>query len=562
MTAIDDLASKYFNEILAIDPQLVTYLGINASETALNDYSSDGYRTRAELARNYLAHLHKLQPETPADQIAKDSMTERLEFEVLSDEAGERYLDMNVIASPLQELRMAFDLMTHESEEQWATTARRMNSVESSIQGYIATLEEGRSQGRVVAQRQAREAIYQAEAIAGSASELGYFDRLRSRYNGTSETLASDLAAGSSAASAAFAELARYLKDRYLPSATVKDGVGPERWSLSCRNFNGESFDASEAYTWGWEELHRIETEMNSVCQLIRPGASVQEVFDFLDHDPSRTIHGESEFLQWNQELIDATISAVNGTHFDIPEEIVRVQAMIAPPGGAAAMYYTAPSTDLTRPGRTWYPTLGKTSFPLWHEVSTVYHESVPGHHLQIGFVTYLGDRLNPFQRNLGRISGHIEGWALYAERLMDEFGYYDDPAYRLGMLASHAFRAARVVIDIGLHHDLVIPNGEGAYSGQAWNRDLAVRFMVERTGLAQDFASSEIDRYLGWPAQATSYKLGEKVWLETRETARHNAGSTFSLKTFHHQALSLGFVGLGQLRTQLENAGVENTEG
>jgi uncharacterized protein (DUF885 family) len=486
-------------------------------------------------------------------------MSERLEFELLSDEAGERYLDMNVIASPLQEIRMAFDLMTYETEEQWSTAAQRMLSVHQSIEGYRATLEEGRSQGRVVAQRQVLEAITQAEAIAGVANGSGYFERLCSRYRGDSTALSRDLQHGAAAAAAAYAELARYLKDRYLASARLEDGVGPERWSLSCRNFNGESFGAMEAYAWGWDELHRIENEMVAVAQLILPGASVKEVFAYLDQDATRTIEGESEFLQWNQDLIDETISRVNGTHFDIPQEILHVQAMIAPPGGAAAMYYTAPSTDLSRPGRTWYPTLGKTTFPLWHEVSTVYHESVPGHHLQIGYATYLGDRLNPFQRNLGRISGHIEGWALYAERLMDEFGYYTDPAYRLGMLASHAFRAARVVIDIGLHHDLDIPTGEGSYSGQRWSRELAVEFMVERAGLAKDFASSEIDRYLGWPAQATSYKLGEKVWLETRDAARQNAGAQFSLKTFHRQALDLGFVGLGQLRSQLANAGIED---
>ncbi len=122
--------------------------------------------------------------------------------------------------------------------------------------------------------------------------------------------------------------------------------------------------------------------------------------------------------------------------HFDIPEPVQRVEAMIAPPGGAAAMYYTGPAEDFSRPGRTWYPTLGKTRFPLWGEVSICYHEGVPGHHLQIGQVRYLADTLSRYQRTLAGTSGHAEGWALYAERLMGELGYLDDPAYELGHAA------------------------------------------------------------------------------------------------------------------------------
>src|SRR2546423_2288460 len=137
-------------------------------------------------------------------------------------------------------------------------------------------------------------------------------------------------------------------------------------------------------------------------------------------------------------------MAALDGPHFDIPEPVRTVEAMIAPPGGAAAMYYTPPSEDFRRPGRTWYPTLGRTRFPLWMEVSTAYHEGVPGHHLQLAHVRWLGDRLNPFPRLMGW-TGQTEGWALYAERLMDDLGLMDKPDYRLGMLANHAFRAARV---------------------------------------------------------------------------------------------------------------------
>ena len=180
---------------------------------------------------------------------------------------------------------------------------------------------------------------------------------------------------------------------------------------------------------------------MERTAEKIAPGKSVEEVIRILDTDPDRSIEGVDEFREWMQNLQDRTIAELDGVHFDIAEPVKKIEAMIAPPGGALAMYYTHPSEDFSRPGRTWYPTGGKTRFPLWGEVSIAYHEGVPGHHFQLGTSVYLSDRLSRFQRLLGGTSGHAEGWALYAERLMGELGYLDNPDYYLGMLAGQALQ-------------------------------------------------------------------------------------------------------------------------
>jgi len=291
---------------------------------------------------------------------------------------------------------------------------------------------------------------------------------------------------------------------------------------------------------------------MRAVAERILPGESVATVADHLDHDPTRTIVGVEEFRQWNQDLIDRTIGELNGTHFDIAPPLRRCEAMISPPGGAAAMYYTGPSEDFSRPGRTWYPTQGKTTFPLWREVSTCYHEGVPGHHLQVAQVKYLSKELSRFQRAFGFISGHGEGWALYAERLMGELGYLDDPAYELGMLGAQAMRAVRVIVDIGMHLELPIPDNERYHPGETWTGALALPFVIERSCEPEYFMRSEVDRYLGWPGQAISYKVGERVWLEGRADAQRRHGSDFDLKRFHSYALDLGGMGLGPLRDEL----------
>jgi len=274
-------------------------------------------------------------------------------------------------------------------------------------------------------------------------------------------------------------------------------------------------------------------------------------VIEHLDADPTRAIEGADAFISWNQGLIDQTIADLNGTHFDIAPPLQKCEAMIAAPGSAAAMYYTAPTEDFSRPGRTWYPTMGETRFPLWKEVSTCYHEAVPGHHLQVAQVVYLAGKLSRYQRLFGFVSGHGEGWALYAERLMGELGYLEDPAFEMGMLAAQAMRAVRIVVDIGMHLELPIIDGE-THAGEPWTPELALPFVVGRSRFPEVFMRSEVDRYLGWPGQAISYKVGERVWLECRADAKRRKGAGFDLKAFHTYALDLGSMGLAQLRDEL----------
>jgi uncharacterized protein (DUF885 family) len=144
----------------------------------------------------------------------------------------------------------------------------------------------------------------------------------------------------------------------------------------------------------------------------------------------------------------------------------------------------------------------------------------------------------------------------------MDELGYLERDDYRLGMLASQAMRAARVVVDLGLHLELPIPGGQSFHPGERWSWALAVEFMMQNSRRSRQFCSGEVDRYLGVPAQAVSYKLGERVWLQAREQARRRCGAAFDLKAFHRIALGLGCVGLGQVLSELGTLGPNDMPG
>ncbi len=547
MANVNVIALDYLEAANRLDPISALTRGDTRFAGELTDYSPEGEAARAELARATL----KLVRETPADdgaEMGRRAMLDRLQVAVDLYDHGEWLHGVNVFG-PQVEIRQSFDLLPLQDDSDWSVVASKMALVPAAIAGFQRTLREGLQRGEADSRRLALACAAQTRVWSGSSGQPGYFATLASRYRGGDSELERRLRDGAAAAEAAYLALTTFLEDEYAPRAPAADGVGLERYRLHVRRFLGVELDPAEAYGFGWDELHHLEQEMAEVAERIAPGMGIGGAIEVLERDPARVIEGEENFRAWNQELLDATVAQLHGAHFDIPAPVRRVEAMIAPPGGSPAMYYTPPSLDFSRPGRTWYPSLGRTRFPLWNEVTTVYHEGLPGHHLQLAQVCYLNDRLNPFQTLLGLVSGHAEGWALYAERLMGELGYLEDDAYRLGMLASQAMRAARVVVDIGLHLGMPIPTHQPFHPGERWNWELAVQFMMEKGRHGLEFSAGEVDRYLGVPAQAISYKLGERVWLEARDLARRRCGAHFNLKHFHRLALNLGCIGLDQLR-------------
>lgn len=531
-------------------------------EAEMTDYSPDGQAARTALDRATLDELSGLRAAAGRDRIASEGMRERLQVAIDQAEAGERLRDLRIIGSPFQSIRQVFDLMATATDADWDVIAARMERVPQALASFEAALREGQSRKIVAARRQALVCADQGATWSGQKKTPPFFQTLVSKYDGVgvpNASLQRRLGAAALHASEAYARATRFLLEEYAPRAAERDAVGSERYQLWARAFLGTAIDLEETYRWGWDELHRIEERMAAVAGRILPGEPLHAVVHLLETDPARSIDGVDTFRNWLQELMDRTIAELDGTHFDIAEPVKRVEAMIAPPGGAAAMYYTRPSEDFKRPGRTWYPTLGKTRFPLWGEVSTAYHEGVPGHHLQLAQLIYMAGSLNRFQRMAAFVPGYSEGWALYAERLMGELGYLQNPDYELGMLRAQAFRAMRVIVDIGVHVGFKIPANEGYHPAETWSPELMLPFAVEHAHEPADFLRSEVDRYLGWPGQAICYKVGERAWLAVRERARQRAGQSFDLKTFHTRALNLGPMGLAQLEREM-NADADPT--
>ncbi|UUU43142.1 DUF885 domain-containing protein [Streptomyces sp. NBC_00162] len=548
------VADAYVDDLIALDPITGTYLGVAASSGKLPDFSPAGRAAVAELSRTTLARLDAAERLPGADSDAERRcarlLRERLTAELAVHEADEDLCAVSNIHSPVHSVREVFTLTPADTDEDWAAIAERLRAVPAAIAGYRESLGLGLERGLYGGPRATATMIGQLAAWAGqNGDEPAFFEDFASA---GPEALRAELDEAATAATASVAELRDWMESVYAPAVEGKpDTVGRERYARWSRYFNGTDLDLDEAYAYGWSEYHRLLGEMKTEAAKILPGAGPWDALRHLDEHGTH-IEGVDEVQSWLQGIMDEAIENLDGTHFELAERVRKVESRIAPPGGAAAPYYTGPSEDFSRPGRTWLPTMGQTRFPVYDLVSTWYHEGVPGHHLQLAQWTHVADQLSRYQATVGIVSANAEGWALYAERLMDELGYLKDAEQRLGYLDCQMMRAARVIVDIGMHLGLEIPADSPFHPGERWTPDLAQEFFGLHSGRPADFVESELTRYLSMPGQAIGYKLGERAWLLGRDNARAAHGDSFDLKAWHMAALSQGSLGLDDLVDEL----------
>jgi len=547
-TPIDEIADSWVDTAAELSPGLATYIGRFEYNDRLDDLSPEGAERAHEATKAALAALQAAEPVDDVDVVTKADLANDLQLAIDLHEAGAHLRDVNVIASPAQEIRNTFDLMPTDTVDDWSVVSARLKAVPEAIRGYIETLRMGIDQGTVPARRQVTEVVGQ---IGRYTADNGFFATFAGEATPSEgslpASLARDLTDNANAARVAYDELASFLSAELAPAAAEADAVGRELYALHSRRFLGAVIDLDETYEWGIEELARMVAEQEAIAREIKPGATVEEAVAFLESDDSRKLHGVDALQKWMQATSDRAVEELGKTHFDIPEPIKRLECMIAPTN-EGGIYYTGPTDDFSRPGRMWWSVPeGVTSFDTWRELTTVYHEGVPGHHLQIAQAVYNRAELNSWRRLLAGSSGHAEGWALYAERLMEQLGYLDDPADRLGMLDGQRMRAARVVLDIGVHLKKPRLDGTGT-----WDADYALEFMRRNVNMSDEFIQFEVNRYLGWPGQAPAYKVGQRIWEQIRDDVADREGDSFDIKRFHMRALRLGGVGLDTLRMAL----------
>ena len=539
-TPITTILDSFLEEGIKLSPIGATMLGVPGLDDQLDDLSMVGNEKRADLTRRTLTALKNETPVNEYDRIERDVAVERLTSELNLNDTFEARILFNLISSPVTSIRQVFEMMNKDQPETISHVIKRLDGIESAFDGWKSTLEFVAAQGKVNSRRQVLATAGQLETFS-----KGAFSAVAKKFNPAADN--QDLMSAAQKAERACATLAVWMRDVYAPQCLAADGVGETRYKMWARHFTGADLDLRDTYEWGIKQLEMINERMWIAAKKLYPEATtLREVADRLDSDPRYTVEGEEELLKRLREFIAAAVELLDGEEFDIDPRIRNCEARLAPEGSASAAYYMGPSEDLTRPGTTWFPTMGRKTFGWWHIVSTWYHEAVPGHHLQVATTKINTERLNRFQRNRVWVSGYGEGWALYAERLMDELGAFADPGYEMGYLSAQGLRAARIVVDIGMHC------GYTDFNGEVWNAESAFTLLHERALLDEISARSEVDRYLGWPGQAISYKVGERFWMEAREDAKKRLGAKFELKKFHSFALNLGPMGLDPFKREM----------
>lgn len=541
-SAIFQLCDDFIVRWAKTYPLSALYWGLPGYQGESTDLSPEGAQAQARLRQETLDRLDTLTPTDRADRLAADFLRERLSAELAAYRIGEHERAVRPGFGPVRQIHNSVNLLPQRTDEDWQLVAATLRGLPETLTGYRAGLDHGLRTGRVAARRQA---VALAEQLSGYATSA-HQDLLDNYGSGARRA---ELDAAVTEVRAAYRDLAQFLTDDYAPGAAQADGVGAERHQVAAQLMLGARIDPVETYAWAWDELRRIEADMAHEAARVTNGGGIDEAVALLD--TTDYVEGADAYRDWLQQRHDQAIADLADRHFDIDPRVRTVDVRLSPDPNASAPYYITPSEDLSRAGTTWWPTNGRSQFALWSALSVVFHEGVPGHHLQGGQRRVSGDRLSRFSK-LVSVSGNNEGWALYAERLADELGWFETPGRRLGMLLGSALRATRVVVDLGVHLGFPLPAAEAERHGPQWTFETTVDVLRRRARLGEHQINGEALRYFGWPAQASCYKLGERAWLAARTESKQRLGGRFSLRDWHTTALDLGPLGLDQLSREL----------
>ena len=546
--SVDSLSDRYWDLICEYAPTIATVRGDHSHNHRL--------RNLDEVYLDDLAgRFHAIAAETGDLDMSKLSTQDQISAGLLAHEAG-------VWASEIETRFLVAAIDPYLGVHTRLLSDTRMNTVQEQSQA-DALLERYRGVGDHL--EQALE-LSVANATSGLTPARASLDRVLSQLDGY---LASDLSDDPflklevpedasrwhSEASKlvqevirpAFAEYAAGLRDRIAPTARPDDRPG------LCWLPNGDEIYQGLIHRYTQlertaEEIHQTGQEWGTeilVDQWISTGQSafgldtMKEIFAHLHNDPAMRFDNEEEMLQHAREAIDRAWEVVDDWFNIKPEtkcDVVPVPAAVAPAMPPA--YYMQPPTDFSRPGMYFLNTHRPEERDRFEYESIHFHEAIPGHHFDRSIAAAL-DGIPTFRR-FSQVYAHTEGWGLYAERLADEMGLYSSDVDRLGAISADAWRAGRLVVDTGMH-------------ALGWSRQQAIDWLREWTPIGLLTIEQEVDRYIGMPGQALSYKMGQLEILDLRRRCKDHLGDTFDIKAFHDVMLTNGAMTLPMLRRRVE---------
>ena len=541
---LDATCEDFVYDMAEIEPTLATQIGIDGHDGELQGFSPAYWDAVADRMRDLIADVDALNDSTDQSDdeddfdevdnltaaILRDRMSSKLEFH----HRGEFLRSLNNIDSPIQTIRDSFALMPKVTEEDFDHIASRLSLVPRALEGYRESLSEAAANGNIASHRQIDAVINQCETLGDDDSQLNYLGL------SPDSNVVTD-------AKEAFLRMADWLSTELSPKASHEDAVGRDRYELFAEFFLGREVDFDAGYEWAAEQLTlTVEEQQKIARELYGSDTTVAGAYRRLNQDDRYLLHGTDALLEWMSGVNEHVMRELSGGEIDVPDGL-HVPECGIDRAGSGGIFYTPPSDDMIRPGTMWWSVPeGQETFHTWQELATVFHEGVPGHHLQIGSALLNRSELNLWRRSVCWNAAHGEGWALYAEHLMENCGFFDDPGYRMGLLDSRRLRLARVMVDIGVHLQKTTPEGSGT-----WDAQYAKAFLRDNSAMPEANLTFELDRYMGWPGQAPSYALGYRDWVHLREQA---LGRGMAPSEFHTKALKLGSMPMDMLTHEVLN--------
>jgi len=518
------LCDDCWETALRENPTWATYLGDFRYNDRLPDLSDAGRARRLASAKGFLERLGKIDlaalPE--GERVTADIL--RLQLEQSVEEHRHKFWQWAVdqLSGPQADFPQIMNY--HPLDDEKGLLAR-FRAFPAFIDQYLDNLRSGAREGRTAMRGAVERVTAQLRSLLETPPEASPFAARPAFVPAVRESVYP-----------AYRKMLEYLEGEYLPGSRGRDvGIwalpgGAEAYRFLVRQHTSTDLTPEEIHRTGLEELRKIRLEMDRIA-----GGDLRAFTERLKKDPRSFYSTGPEILEGAGRQLDRAAAKLPQYFRRLPRTGCEVKAIEAYRAkDAPGAYYYPPDEKMTRKGIFYANTHAPETRPRFTMPALAFHEAVPGHHLQIALAMELED-LPKFRRHAG-FTAFVEGWALYAERLSDEMGLYEDDLARFGMLTYQAWRACRLVVDTGIHH-------------LRWTRQQAIDFFLENVALSEGEVLNEIDRYIIWPGQALAYMVGQREIVALRDGARRALGPRFDLADFHDVVLRNGAVPLRTLR-------------
>jgi uncharacterized protein (DUF885 family) len=545
--ALHALFDRNWEDISQRFPEGSTYRGDLRYNDRLSDESAEAIAAYDAQVRQWLGEAKAIRREQldPSDRVSLDlfigNMERRIAMQVFQ---GYRSLKLGALGGVQSDFAELMQVAPMRSREQARQLLRRMAAYPKLMDQEIAILQRGMALGWVSSRNVLERVLAQIDEQLAVDVEAGPYFAPFKRLG--SDISSADRAALQAAGHEAVArevlpslkKLRVFVAGEYIRQAPANGALsnypdGARVYDVVVRNQTTTNLSAAEIHAIGLRELSRLRGEMEAVMRETRFQGDFPQFIQYLNTDPKFFYASPEALLAGYRDIAKRIDAELPRLFAELPRAPYGVRSMPAFQGPDAAEYYDGPALDGTRAGYFNANTLGWRTRPIWKMATLTAHEAVPGHHLQIARAVELHG-LPRFRRD-GGYTAFVEGWAVYAETLGRDVGLYGDPYSLFGHLQWQAFRAARLVVDTGIH-------------SLGWSRQQAIGFMVERTGVDRAFVTSEVDRYTSSPGQALGYMIGALKIRELRDRAKARLGDRFDLRRFHNAVIDQGALPLETL--------------